>query len=286
MTCGDLDLAPAADHAIAELAALWRSAYADYPVNVAFSPDQLSRHIRVSGIDLTLSLVARLEGEPIALSLAATAGRRAWIGGFGVVERHRRKGVAGRLMQRQGEVLDSQGHEELALEVLKSNPARRLYERAGFRVARRLVTFDAMTLRGRPACLDELPRDRLAGVMADLKKSGEESTWRRQTDPLMRAMEPGGEIVVWPDAKHPRCCAVVRPGAARVEILDIAASDQQAAEVLTEALIARARGRWLRLVDEPVASLIATTFRRFGAHPRWMQFEMRRPQPASERIAA
>ena len=89
--------------AMSDLAAVWRAAYEGYVVPLPFDAEQLARHILWTGIDLSLSLVGLMDGEPFGLSLAARDGDEAWIGGFGVGVPHRRQGLATQLIAAQAQ---------------------------------------------------------------------------------------------------------------------------------------------------------------------------------------
>ncbi|MCS6627627.1 GNAT family N-acetyltransferase [Roseibacterium beibuensis] len=280
MTLVDLTFTPATRLSLGRLSELWRDVYAGYPVDLSFSESRLGRHITSAHIILQHSVVAWFEGEPAGFSLAATRGGRAWIGGFGTAPAARGRGIGARLIREQCDRLARCGYGDIALEVLEGSPARRLYESAGFQVERRLVSFDCLTLSGRHARLASPPAPTLA-TLAEFSKDTPR-TWQRDIAALARSLDEDVETAAWPDAGTPRAYAILRRSFSCVEILDIAAIDDHAADVLIAALTARARGRRLKLVDEPAGSRIAGTFRRFGAQPRLVRLEMRRRHAGSQ----
>ena len=66
---------------LGELTLLWREVYANYPVPLPFTEDELARFIRMSGIDLSLSQVATVDDVPVGLSLAACHDKAGWSDG-------------------------------------------------------------------------------------------------------------------------------------------------------------------------------------------------------------
>lgn len=280
MTLADLTFTPVTRPALGRLAELWRDIYAGLPVDFAFSGAGLSRHVASADIRLQHSVVAWIGGEPAALSLAATRGGRAWIGGFGTAPAARGRGVGARLIREQCDRLARCGYGDIAIEVLERSPGRRLCEGAGFQAERRLVSFDCLTLSGRPAPLAAPPAHALVALAA--LSGNTPRTWQRDIATLSRRLDEDVKAVAWPESGPPRAYAVLRQGFSCLEILDIAAADDHTAEVLVAALTARARGRRLRLIDEPAASRIAGTFRRFGAQPRLVRLEMRRRHAGSQ----
>src|SRR5262249_6171093 len=126
--------------------------------------------------DLGLSVVAILDGEPVGLSLAAREGDEAWIGGCGIAEPFRRRGLATQMMQAHVERLDAAGIVRTRLEVLDGDPAEEGYRRAGFTRSRELLVLEGEVDRESEAGL-ELGRGELARAHARLHV--EETSWRR-----------------------------------------------------------------------------------------------------------
>ncbi len=134
----------------------WNAAYDGYFVPMRRTAEDLRAHVRVGSIDLRRSIVWLEDDRPVALSLLGVrpagtpaaavssdadgaAGSRGWVGGFGVAPSHRGRGLAGPLIEEQLVVARSTGVRHVVLEVLEQNWARRVYERAGFAITRRLL---------------------------------------------------------------------------------------------------------------------------------------------------
>jgi GNAT superfamily N-acetyltransferase len=136
----------AADLAYADLTALLSRAFANYVLPMHPAPRALEARNRIEHVDLFSSLVAQRGQEPVGLALIARRGRMSRIAAMGVVV-EARGSVARRLL---ASVLDdARGRDDdaMTLECIASNErALRLYRRAGFVTARRLVGWRAGAL--------------------------------------------------------------------------------------------------------------------------------------------
>jgi ribosomal protein S18 acetylase RimI-like enzyme len=271
-----IEIRPAAAFSLSELAAIWRDAYAGYYVPLQFDEKQLSRHLLWSGIDLQASMVGLVEGEPFGLSLAALDGTGAWIGGFGVGERFRRRGLATALLQAHAARLDTAGVASARLEVIDINPARLVYRRAGFAETRELMVYEGeLGAEGEPG--EELDAAELAEAHGRLHAA--EPTWRRGLARLRTILReaPAVAIGVRRDGEV-AAFAVAQSLEDRFGVFDAAAADFEAARRLLEALAAmRARAR-VRVVDEPETTPLGRALVRAGFKAPMRQFEMRRPR--------
>ncbi len=274
-----MKLIRASDLPLADLAAVWRAAYDGYYVPLQFDEAQLARHIRWSGIDLELSVVAELDSERAGLSLVARADGEAWIGGFGIAPAHRRMGLATRLISEHTALLDAGGVARTRLEVIDINPAREAYARAGFQIARNLLVLEA-----------ELAEEGAAGVFADREDLAEAHarlhprppSWRRGLPRLLNILddtparivgvERGGRLAAF---------AVILDQPGRFGLFDAAAEDEAAGAALLEVLAFCRAGARTRIVDEPLGSPLATALQAAGWRPGLRQFEMVRPRPAA-----
>lgn len=253
------------------LLALWNAAYAGYLVPLQFDRAMLERHIRRSGIDLRRSVVGAMNGQDFGLSLAAFRDRRAWIGGFGVDEAFRRRGLATRLMNAHLEQLDADGVDEVWLEVIDSNPAREVYRRCGFGDARELRMFEGAAAPG--VAGEDLPEQALAERHAALHRG--RPAWRRDLPTLMDAISVEGASILGVDGAF----ALAIDQGERLFVFDAAAADPVAAGRLLGALAERWPGKPLRLVDEPTDSPMAAACLAAGLSNPLNQFEMVRRRP-------
>lgn len=265
----------AADRLGAEaLAALWTDAYAGYFVPLAFTPAMLAAHVRRSGLDLSRSLVGRVDGEPFGLSLAGFRGQVAWIGGFGVVAARRRQGLAGRLMAEHLGRLDAAGAAETRLEVIVQNPAREVYRAAGFAETRRLTSWTGAPRRGAPVALGELSVAELAEAHGRLHASP--PAWRRGLPTLRADLADGAAALGVRRDGRVRAYAVAAPTPDRLNLSDAAAEDVAAAAALLAGLAARWPGLPLRLIDEPAGTPLGQALRAAGLEVLLEQAEMAR----------
>lgn len=272
-----LDFHPAAALPLVELTLLWRGVYANYPVPLPFTEDELERFISMSAIDLELSLVAMAGEAPVGLSLAAATGAEAWVGGFGVVEAHRRTGIGLALMRRQCRVLEAAGVAETRLEVMTANRARRLYASAGFIDRRSLVSFNSPAMGAGADPLVVLQPEQLPDLHRRLHIGVSAAPWQRSEANVMRAvMRDRLTVLGWRSSLGIAAYAVEQNSGGVSRLIDAAAESSHAAEALIASLAARVRGRRLCLGDEPADSPVAQALRRFGAAPRTQRYEMMR----------
>lgn len=272
-----LDFHPADVLPLGELTLLWREVYANYPVPLPFTEDELERFISMSAVDLGLSLVAVANDLPVGLSFVAAAGTEAWIGGFGVIDAHRRTGIGLALMRHQCRILEGSGVTETRLEVMTANRARRLYASAGFVDRRRLLSFNSPAMGGgadplvvlQPELLPDLHRRLHIGVSA--------APWQRNEANVMRAVVRDRlTLLGWRSGMGIAAYAVEQNSGGVSRLIDVAAESSHAAEAIIASLAARVRGRRLCVGDEPADSPIAQALRRFGAAPRTQRYEMMR----------
>ena len=273
-----LDFHPADVLPLGELTLLWREVYANYPVPLPFTEDELGRFIALSSIDLGLSQIAVVDDAPVGLSLSARTADTAWIGGFGVVDSHRRTGVGLALIRHQCRELESAGVAAMRLEVMAANRARRLYATAGFVDRRRLYSFNSPAVgRGGADPLVVLQPDQLPALPRRLHVGASAAPWQREIEGVMRAVERDRlTILGWSREGRVAAYAVELTSGGVSRLIDAAAEDERAAEALVASLASRTRGRRLSLGDEPAESPIAQALRRFGAAPRTQRYEMMR----------
>lgn len=145
----DLSTRPALDYAWDEMAQLMTSSFAEYFVSIQMTPSSLAALCVSEGVDMRHSRVALREDEPVGLGLIARRGWTCRLAAMGVVVAARRSGVGRALLSTLIHEAKARGDRRMVLEVIEQNaPAIRLYERAGFRIQRRLVGFHASPLQG------------------------------------------------------------------------------------------------------------------------------------------
>jgi ribosomal protein S18 acetylase RimI-like enzyme len=263
---------------LSALTALWNRAYAGYFVPVLFDEAQMARHLRRSGVDLSLSLVALQDGRACGLSLAARRDERAYIAGFGIAGESRRQGLARRLIAAQVERLAAAGVREAQLEVIAVNPARAVYRGAGFVDGRTLRLLEGR-LAVAPQTGEMLDGAALAPAWEALHGAAR-PTWRRELPTLLDAMRHDGAVAIGvrDERRAIAACAVMIESAGQVvALLDAAAADEAAGRRLAAALVAQAPQRHWRLGDEPAGSAVDRALQACGLQPGLEQVEMRRP---------
>lgn len=273
----EITFTPADRFAIADLATVWRAAYEGYYVPLPFDAEQLARHVDWTAIDLSLSVAGLIDGEPFGLSLAARDDDEAWIGGFGVGAHHRRRGLARRLIAAQTERLDAARIARTRLECIDVNPARKVYDGAGFVTSRELLVFDCEAVReGEPG----IDLDRAAMRAAHARLHREPTSWRRSLSRLERICDdlPAFFVGVVRDDDVAAFAALLDMPE-RFALFDAAADDEASASALLSAIAALRPGVRYRVVDEPASTPLARVLAERGVPQPLRQVEMERRRP-------
>jgi ribosomal protein S18 acetylase RimI-like enzyme len=241
-------LEPASRLPLAELAAIFTAGYEDYFTPLAVDEAAFRFMVETWDIDLEVSRVALLDGEPVGICTVAVRGDRGWISGLGVGVSHRKQGIGVVLMRRVLEETRLRGLREIWLEVLVQNePAVRLYERLGFGHVRELEVW----------ALDELEAERHelpSLAVADALGREERPPWQRADESVahLEGVEALGDE---------RGSLVYRAAGGVASLLQCDARDADAAHALVAALPAEAASaRWLNgptghPLNEALASL-------------------------------
>ena len=149
------ELSPAAELDVDRLAALFTACYEGYWFPITLDGPAFASMVEMVGGDLDLSRVAIVGREPVGIVLVARRGTEGWIGGMGVVARHRRRGIGEAMLVAALEAARTAGIERLTLEVLEQNlPALALYERLGFEHVRELEIWSLAADGEEPAAVD------------------------------------------------------------------------------------------------------------------------------------
>lgn len=127
-------------HSLQQLAAFFNAAYEGYSYPVNVDAVQLARRVREEAIDLDVSAVLEVGGQPAGLFLVARRSGDAWCGGFGLNKPQRGRGLSAPLAAEMLARTRAAGADFLQLEVLQHNDAARAtYEKAGLKVTRDLL---------------------------------------------------------------------------------------------------------------------------------------------------
>jgi len=267
----NFDIVPAANFGTDELTALWNRSYEDYFVPIAFDRAMFERHVRRAQADLGLSRVIVADGEACGLSLVGRRGPRAYLAGFGIASAQRRRGLAKQLIEAQLRDLSAAGIAQVQLEVIEQNPARQLYQQAGFVETRTLEVLEG-SFEPRAGVASTAPdADALAALHAACTAVSR-PTWRREWPTVQGALAHDGAAALGaPTGGY----AILLPPALPLHmLLDAAAPDEASAHALLDALAqARPGARW-RLVDEPEGSALHRALTARGATVVIRQIEM------------
>jgi ribosomal protein S18 acetylase RimI-like enzyme len=149
------ELSPAGELHVDELAALFTACYEGYWFPITLDGPTFASMVEMVDGDLDLSRVATVDREPAGIVLVARRGTEGWIGGMGVVARHRRRGIGEAMLVAALDAARAARIERVTLEVLEQNvPAQALYERLGFEHVRDLEVWSLAAAGGEAAEVD------------------------------------------------------------------------------------------------------------------------------------
>lgn len=257
---------------------LWNRAYEGYAVPAHFDAGVLHLMGRLGDIDEAESPVLLDGHEPVAFGALGRRGDRAWLGGFGVVASHRRRGVGAEALGRWMDRARSLGATRASLEVLEANAAARaLYRAHGFREGRWLEVWSVAAM-DHAAVLEpprDLPIEDALAVIDRLPGPGE--PWQRESKSV-RNLGSEASAFALGEAAAPTGAAVVRVGPGRAGILRLrAAAGPGHADRVLSLLAAAARRveggavRWINVAeDDPACEVL----RRAGGTLEIRQVEM------------
>ena len=268
-------LRPASLYATADLASMWREAYAGYFADLSYDEGKLASHLAVHDIDLARSVILENdEREFIGLSLLALRGARGWIGGFGIAPKFRKQGHAGTLIASQLSIARTAGLGSLQLEVLMQNWASKTYERAGFIAVRQLFILRGRVETNAGSAGVELTSPRVALQLIQRLRCGQTWPWQREFATVTRALTPttiGATLTREGGAMGAIICD--RGDDSLVRILDIAGHPETIGPLLA---VVRDLydDRETLLMNEPADSDLHPYLLASGLKPIWIQREM------------
>lgn len=138
---------PALSYTFEQLAEMHNLSFSGYFMPANMTPSQTADFWRVNQIDATRCVVMHAaNGAYVGMARMGTRGNRGWCGGFGIIPAFRGSGASRQLAEEMVRVARTTGLSQLQLEVLTQNiRARKLYERVGFVVQRRLFGLQIAT---------------------------------------------------------------------------------------------------------------------------------------------
>jgi ribosomal protein S18 acetylase RimI-like enzyme len=212
------------------------------------TPEFFTDGFRVHNVDLGHSVVARdAGGQIVGIAVLARRGEWAYCADFGVVPEFRRRGIGQGLMEAFLEETRRTGARtvELAADAGKTaNPAVRLYESAGFRTVRKLVSLrgNAAELAPGPVSADVRPCD--VGVLLDWY-GGDRSPqpmWERELPSLLAEAEARALLAVRDGGERAFLLYAWRPALGMTELLHLGLTAEAVAEDVRPLLAAAGAG--------------------------------------------
>lgn len=131
---------PALEYTFEQISEMHNASFHGYAMPFEMTPEMTATFWRINDIDALRSVVMHDEnGTFVGMARIGIRGRRGWCGGFGIVPEFRGSGASRLLAEEMVRVARECELATLQLEVLTQNErARRLYERVGFTITRRL----------------------------------------------------------------------------------------------------------------------------------------------------
>src|SRR6266508_2639444 len=136
----DFNTAPASNYPLPDLVNYLNRGFEDYFVPIQFNTAAFLNMLRKDGIDLTVSRVLTVEGQPSGMALIARRGWTSRLAAMGIAKESRGKNAGSWFMDQLIHEAQQRGDHEMVLEVIEHNePAVKLYRKSGFQNIRRLI---------------------------------------------------------------------------------------------------------------------------------------------------
>ena len=137
----NLELKPTSDYPLPELTQLLNFSFENYLFPINFNLIQFLTMLRKDSIDLFLSRVLVMDGQPSGIALIARRGWTSRLAAMGILPNKRGLGAGQWLLENLIREARDRQDREMFLEVIEQNEyAVRLYRRCGFRSVRRLIS--------------------------------------------------------------------------------------------------------------------------------------------------
>ena len=135
-----LDIRPASDYPLPDLAQLLNLSFENYLVPVTFNLFQFLTMIRKDSVDLAASRVLLVDEQPTGIALIARRGWTSRLAAMGIVQNMRGKGTGSWFMENLIHEARERNDHDMVLEVIEQNEyAVKLYQKCGFHSVRRLI---------------------------------------------------------------------------------------------------------------------------------------------------
>lgn len=201
-----------------QLADMHNTSFSGYFMPVSMTPEQTADFWRTNQIDANRCVVMHDANNAfVGMARMGTRGTRGWCGGFGIVPESRGSGASKLLAGEMVRVARETGLSMLQLEVLTQNVrARKLYERAGFVVRRRLLGLEIATSALPAGAVPSIERLALETALSRFQQAPVQPCWSLEPASLL-AMNV--EAFAVPDsAREPNILVVQRSnGVTRIQ---------------------------------------------------------------------
>ncbi len=138
----DFDIKTASDYPNPDLVEILNRGFEGYFVPIAFDVTAFLNMLRKDGIDLGISRVLLADGGPTGIALLARRGWTSRLAAMGIAPEFRGLGAGSWFMEQLINEACERGEREMVLEVIEQNePAVHLYEKCGFQIVRKLISF-------------------------------------------------------------------------------------------------------------------------------------------------
>jgi len=128
---------------LSDLCELYNAAFADYVVDLRVDEELMLREMVLEGVDAAASRLVYVDGFAAGVALISRSGWDARISAMALVPSARGRGAGRTLLEAVIANAGGSGVRHIELEVIDGNePAYALYESAGFRRLRRLLSFE------------------------------------------------------------------------------------------------------------------------------------------------
>ena len=160
------------------------AAYEGYFYPLQFTEAATANYVHVHDIVPEASPVWMCGGAPVAIALLGIRGDRAWVGAFGISPRWRGQGLAPAMFGEVIRLAKKARVRTIQLEVLEENTrARAIYERAGFTIERKLVSWERTDI---PASKTPFECTDVGPLLAREVPHAPSACWQREPRTLQR----------------------------------------------------------------------------------------------------
>lgn len=153
----NLKLCSVLEYGIPETISILNQGFSDYIVPIHMGEEQFFNMLRFDSVDVNLSRVVFRDDQAVGVALIARRGWNCRLAGMSIIPGGRGQGVGRWLMKELIDEAKERGERRLELEVIEQNtPAVHLYQKAGFSIVRKLMSFVSEKPDGGPAEIQEI----------------------------------------------------------------------------------------------------------------------------------